>query len=63
MDDLELGIAAAWHGEGFARTKRLPELDKVLVGEKQRARRIDHGYTQREAKRWAALLASQGKPS
>ena len=30
--DHELALWAAWHVEGFARTDRLPELDRLLAG-------------------------------
>ena len=59
MDQLELGIAAAWHGEGFARTKRLPDLDK-LIGERDRKRGApDRALTASETRRWAKFFAEQ----
>lgn len=59
MDQLELGIAAAWHGEGFARTKRLPDLDKVIGKRQGRRPPVDRAFTQNETRRWAKQLAEQ----
>lgn len=58
MDQLELGIAAAWHGEGFARTKRLPDLDKVF-SKRGRGVAPDKAFTAAETRRWAKQLAEQ----
>ena len=59
MDQLELGIAAAWHGEGFARTKRLPDLDKVIGKREQKRGGTDHAFAANETRRWAKFFSDQ----
>lgn len=59
MDKLEVAIAGAWHGAAFARTDRLPDLDKVL-GKKKGARLpVDSAFTQAETRRWTKVLSEQ----
>ncbi len=59
LDRLEAGIAAAWHGESFARSQRLPALEKVL--ERRSRRTIDRAFTARETLRWTQKLAEMKK--
>jgi hypothetical protein len=59
MDSLEVGIASAWHGEGFARVKRLPDLDKVLGRREPKTRRVDRAFTANETRRWRTVLSAQ----
>ena len=60
MDLLEISISGAWHGEGFARTKRLPDLGKMFR-RKGRAAKIDNVLTMRETQRWREYFADQAK--
>jgi hypothetical protein len=59
MDQLEAAIAGAWHGEGFARTKRLPDLDKIIGKQQGRRPPADRAFTANETRRWAKHFAEQ----
>ena len=59
LDELELGIAAAWHGAGFARAERLPDLDKVIGKRKRGGAQPDRAFTANEARRWRQFFATQ----
>jgi len=59
MDSLEVGIAAVWHGEGFARTKRLPDLDKLLSKRKKSAASPDRAFTAAESRKWSKFYSEQ----
>lgn len=58
-DQLELGIASAWHGAGFARQERLPDLDKVMRKSERGRPAVDRAFTANETRRWAKVLAEQ----
>jgi len=59
MDQLEVAIAGAWHGEGFARTKRMPDLDKIIGKQERKQAGPDHVFTASETRRWAKVFADQ----
>jgi hypothetical protein len=61
LDQLELGIASAWHGAGFAKAERLPDLDKVLTRTKRGGRRHDAALTANETRKWRSFFAAQEK--
>ena len=60
LDQLELGIAAAWHGASFGKAERMPDLDKVLSRTKRGGRRLDAALTANETRKWRAFFAAQG---
>lgn len=61
MDLLEIAISGAWHGEGFARTKRLPDLGKMLGRSKGQTVKVDNVLTMRETQKWREYFAQQAK--
>lgn len=62
-DDLEVGLAAAWHGEMFARMRRPPDLDKLLAKRGPRRGGIDRALTSSETRRWVKVLAEKKETS
>ncbi len=62
LEQLEMAVTGAWYAESFARTKRLPDLEKLMRrGGKSSSRRVDREYTTRETLRWKQLLADKAK--